>query len=119
MAQIGRHAFTVQESVNMDTFNEWYYEVLDLSDDADSTHITAAKPAKKIVLYATPGAASTLEAGDVMSLTINGQTGTGRKLLIDLGDLPFTITGVLMSSLNCELTTGEGSGDNVALMSFH
>ena len=119
MALTGRNAYTVQESVNMDTFSEWYYEVFDLSDDADSTYITSARPAKKIVLYATPGAASTLEAGDVMSITINGSAGTGQKLLIDLGDLPFTITGVLMTSLNCELTTGEGSGDNVALISFH
>ena len=118
-SQLGRNAFTVQEAVNMDTFSEWYYEVLDLSDDADSTYITSARPAKKIVLYATPGAASTLEAADVMSITINGNTGTGQKLLIDLGDLPFTITGVLMTSLNCELTSGEGAGDNVALMSFH
>ena len=74
---------------------------------------------KKIVLYATPGAASTLEAGDIMSITINGSTGTGQKLLIDVGDLPFTITGVLMTSLNCELTTGEGADDTVALISFH
>ena len=118
-SQLGRNAFTVQEAVNMDTFTEWYYEVFALTDDRDSTYITAARPAKKIVLYATPGAASTLEAADVMSITINGNTGTGQKLLIDLGDLPFTITGVMMSSLNCELTSGEGAGDNVALMSFH
>ena len=119
MALLGRNAFTVQEAVNMDTFTEWYYEVLDLSDDADSTYITTVRPAKKIVLYATPGAASTLEAADVMRITINGETGTGQRLLIDLGDLPFTITGVLMTSLNCELSNGEGAGDNVALMSFH
>ena len=118
-SKLGRNAFTVQEAVNMDSFTEWYYEVLDLSDDADSTYITTARPAKKIVLYAVPGAASTLEAADVMSITINGSAGTGQKLLIDLGDLPFTITGILMTSLNCELTTGEGAGDTVALMSFH
>ena len=118
-SKLGRNAFTVQEAVNMDTFTEWYYEALALSDDADSTYITTAKPAKKIILYATPGAASTLEAADVMSITINGSAGTGQKLLIDLGDLPFTITGILMTSLNCELTTGEGADDTVALMSFH
>ena len=93
-SKLGRNAFTVQEAVNVDSFSEWYYEVLALSDDADSTYITSLRPAKKIVLYATPGAASTLEAGDVMSITINGSTGTGQKLLIDVGDLSFTITGV-------------------------
>ena len=118
-SKLGRNAFTVQESVNMESFSEWYYEVLALSDDVDSTYITSARPAEKIVLYATPGAASTLEAGDIMSITINGSTGTGQKLLIDVGDLPFTITGVLMTSLNCELTTGEGADDTVALISFH
>ena len=118
-SKLGYNAFTVQEAVNMDAFTEWYYEVLALSDDADSTYITSARPAKKIVLYATPGAASTLEAGDIMSITINGSTGAGQKLLIDVGDLPFTVTGVLMTSLNCELTTGEGADDTVALISFH
>ena len=118
-SKLGMNAFTVQESVNMDAFSEWYYEVLDLSDDADSTYITSARPAKKIVLYATPGAASTLEGTDVMSITINGSTGTGQKLLVDLADLPFTVTGILMTSLNCELTAGESAGDTVALISFH
>ena len=35
--QLGRNAFTVQESVNMNTFTEWYYEELDLNDEATST----------------------------------------------------------------------------------
>ena len=118
-SKLGRNAFTVQEAVNMDTFTEWYYEVFALTDDRDSTYITTARPAKKIVLYATPGAASTLEAADVMRITINGSAGTGQRLLIDLGDLPFTITGILMTSLNLELTTGEGGDDTIALMSFH
>ena len=118
-SQLGRNAFTVQEAVNMDTFTEWYYEVVALTDDRDSTYITTARPAKKIVLYATPGAASTLETADVLQITINGSTGTGQMLLIDVGDLPFTITGILMTSLNLELTTGEGGDDTIALMSFH
>ena len=118
MATIGRHAFTVQESVNMDAFSDWYYEELDLSDAVTSTYITEAIPAKKAVFYAVPGAASTMEAGDVLSLTINGKTGT-QIIKIDVGDLPFTITGILMTSLIGELTTGEGGDDSISLLTFH
>ena len=31
---LGRNAFTVQESVNMDAFTDWYYEELDLNDSS-------------------------------------------------------------------------------------
>jgi len=36
-SKLGRNAFTVKESVNMNTFTEWYYEELDLNDEASST----------------------------------------------------------------------------------
>ena len=35
-SKLGMNAFTVQESVNMNTFTEWYYEELDLNDEATS-----------------------------------------------------------------------------------
>ena len=118
-SKLGRNAFTVQESVNMESFSDWYYEVLDLSDAATSTYITSALPAKKAVFYAVPGAASTLEAADVLSITLNGKSDAQQIIKIDLGDLPFTITGVLMTSLIGELTSGEGAGDTVSLLTFH
>ena len=67
MARRGRQEFSVQEAVNMDSFGDWNYEVLDLNDDPEgestldsetSTYITSSNPAKKIVIYEVPGQAA-------------------------------------------------------------
>ena len=196
--QLGRNAFTVQESVNMNTFTEWYYEELDLNDEAtsitddtcdynndptiehdsnanilkgmavtgsgiptgsyvgvktsntefelykdgaevdttggdktdqtltfkggvdseDSTYITSARPAKKVVLYEVPGGTKPIEDIDSLTITINGKTDTEKKLVIDLGDLPFTISGTLMTSLSVAIDNA--NLDNaLSIMSFH
>ena len=197
-SQLGRNAFTVQESVNMNTFTEWYYEELDLNDEAtsitdatcdynddptiehdtnanilkgmavsgtgiptgsyvgvktsntefelykdgaevnttggsktdqtltfkggvdseDSTYITSARPAKKIVLYEVPGGAKPIEDIDSLTITINGKTDTEKKLIIDVGDLPFTISGTLMTSLS--IAIDNANLDNaLSVISFH
>ena len=123
MALLGRNAFTVQESVNMDSFSDWNYEVLDLSTDETndtSTYITSANPAKKVVLYVEPtiDASSSLEADDKLTITINGETDANKLILIDPGDLPFTISGLLITSFAVQSKTGTTS-DSVACLSFH
>ena len=196
--QLGRNAFTVQESVNMNTFTEWYYEELDLNDEAtsitdatcdydddptiehdsnanilkgmavsgtgiptgsyvgvktsntefelykdgaevsttggdttdetltfkggvdseDSTYITSARPAKKIILYEVPGGTKPIEDIDSLTITINGKTDTEKKLIIDVGDLPFTISGTLMTSLS--IAIDNANLDNaLSVISFH
>ena len=197
-SKLGRNAFTVQESVNMNTFTEWYYEELDLNDEATSitdatcdynndptiehdtnanilkgmavsgtgiptgsyvgvktsntefelykdgaevdttlgsktdqtltfkggvdsetsTYITSARPAKKVVLYEVPGGAKPIENIDSLTVTINGETDTQKKLVIDIGDLPFTISGTLMTSLSIDIDNA--NLDNaLSVMSFH
>ena len=116
-SKLGRNAFTVQEAVNMDTFTEWYYEVLDLSATDTSTYATTATPAKKAVFYVVPGAATTLEDADVLSITLNGKTGA-QIIQIDSGDLPFTISGCLITSISVANSSASAS-DTVALLTFH
>ena len=84
----GLHEFTVQEANNFDAYTDWNYEVLDMSGTDTATYITEANPAKKIVIN------------------------------IDAGDLPFTLTGVLMTSLSVATSDGT-AGDTVSLLSFH
>ena len=128
MARRGRQEFSVQEAVNMDSFGDWNYEVLDLNDDPDgdstvdtesSTYITSSNPAKKIVIYEVPGqAASFLDATDTLTLTINGESDANKKIVIDAGDLPFTLSGLLLTSLSVAINTASGS-NQAALLSFH
>lgn len=121
MANRGRHEFSVQEAVNMDSFVDWNYEELDLNDDElaeTASYITAQDPAKKVVIYDTPGAATSfMDATDVLSLTVNG--GTGAKIIkIDATDLPFTLSGLMVTSLAVTNSAGDAS-NKVSVLSFH
>ena len=123
MANFGLQEFTTQEATNVNCFTDWNYEVLDLSvDETDDTsiYITEANPAKKIVLYVEPTITgiSSLEVDDLLTMTLNGKTDSNKKIKIDPNDLPFTLTGILLTSFAIQSKTGD-SGDSIALLSFH
>ena len=115
------HNHTVQEAVNFESFTDWYYQELDLSNDTNAdtvTAVTATNPAKKVVLYNKPGSGSaTMEADDILTLTINGETGS-KLIKIDATDLPFTISGLLMTSLTVT-TSDNDSNEAVSVLTFH
>ena len=123
MANFGLQEFSTQESVNFGAYVDWNWEILDLSaDETDdtSTYITSDNPAKKIVLYVEPtiDGISSLDVNDVLTMTLNGKTGAEKKIKIDPNDLPFTLTGILLTSFAIQSVTGESS-DSIALLSFH
>ena len=123
MANFGLQEFSTQEAVNFEAYTDWNWEILDLSvDDTDdtSTYITATNPAKKIVLYVEPTitGVSSLQVDDVLTMTLNGETAANKKIKIDPNDLPFTLTGILLTSFAIQSKTGTTS-DSVALLSFH
>ena len=123
MANFGLQEFSTQESVNFGAYVDWNWEILDLSaDETDdtSTYITEDNPAKKIVLYVEPTITgiSSLEVDDLLTMTLNGKTDSQKKIKIDPNDLPFTLTGILLTSFAIQSKTGAVS-DSVALLSFH
>ena len=123
MANFGLQEFTTQEATNVNCFTDWNYEVLDLStDETDDTsiYITSDNPAKKIVLYVEPtvDGTSTLDINDLLTLTLNGKTDANKKIKIDPGDLPFTLSGVLLTSFAVQSKTGAAS-DSIVCLSFH
>ena len=123
MPNFGLQEFSVQEATNVNCFVDWNYEILDLSvDETDdtATYITEDNPAKKIVLYVEPtvDGTSTLDIDDLLTLTLNGKTGANKQIKIDPGDLPFTLTGVLLTSFAIQSKTG-ASSDSIVCLSFH
>ena len=123
MANFGLQEFSTQESVNFGAYVDWNWEILDLStDDTDdtSTYITGDNPAKKIVLYVEPTitGVSSLDVNDLLIMTLNGKTDAQKKIKIDPNDLPFTLTGILLTSFAIQSKTG-ASSDSIALLSFH
>ena len=123
MANFGLQEFSTQESVNFGAYVDWNWEILDLSadeTDVTSTYIVADNPAKKIVLYVEPTITgiSSLDVNDLLTMTLNGKTDAQKKIKIDPNDLPFTLTGILLTSFAIQSKTGAVS-DSVALLSFH
>lgn len=120
MANKGRHEFSIQEAVNMDSFTSWNYEEIDLSTGGakSAQYITASDPAKKVVIYDKPGSGTSyLDAGDVLSLTINGAAAPG-IIKVDATDLPFTLAGVMVTSLTIT-NSAPGGTNSVAVLAFH
>ena len=123
MANFGLQEFSTQESVNFGAYVDWNWEILDLSvDETDdtSTYITADNPGKKIVLYVEPTitGVSSLQVDDVLTMTLNGKTAANKQIKIDPNDLPFTLTGILLTSFAIQSKTG-ASAESIALLTFH
>jgi hypothetical protein len=121
---LGRNAFTVQESVNMDSFSDYNYQQLDVSADAVDdpgitlTYATSALPAKKLVIYDTNG---TLDNEDEIEIYLNGETASNKAITIDGGrNLPFTISGILMTSVVIKMHDDDTTaGDTIDVLTFH
>ena len=119
----GLHAFTVQEAVNLnEAYSDWNYQEVDQSDTDPhaATYITNTNPAKKVVIYNDPdiNGVSVSAETDVITLTINGETDANKLIKIDTGDLPFTLSGLAITSLT--LTNGGGgSSETLSVLSFH
>ena len=125
MAKLGHNGFTVQEAVNLnEAYSDYNYEQFDMSGDtiddpgATSTYVTGANPAKKIVIYDTNG---TMDDDDVMQVFLNGETDSQKGIKVDGGrNLPFTVSGILMTSVVIKLADGlTSSSDTLDLLSFH
>ena len=124
-SKLGRNAFTVQESVNMDVFSNWNYQQLDMSGgggggavDTTLTYPTSSNPAKKIVIYDTDG---TMDNDDQFVVYLNGETDSQKGIVIDGGrNLPFTITGLLITNVQITLASGlTDASDVLDVISFH
>ena len=120
-SKLGQNAFTVQESVNMEAFSDYFFEDMTYATDTFSftaANITDSQPAKKIVLY--EGAGSTIEDADTFTIKLNGESAANKSIIIEALNLPFTIEGILMTSVVITVPDGDTtSGDTLSILSFH
>ena len=118
----GLHGFTVQEAENFDAFADWNFEALTLASDdtyVDSSYISSSDPAKKVIIYNKAGAtAFSGDSNEFITVKINGDTDAGKEIKIDSGDVPFTISGLMITALS--LKTSDSTGDELlSILSFH
>ena len=119
----GLHAFTVQEASNFEAYTSWNYESTDVSGDTiddpgvTSTYITEVNPAKKVILYDKGGL---LEATDSISITLNGETDANKVIIVDGSNLPFTLSGLTITSFKITIPDGDTTtSEELGLISFH
>ena len=119
----GLHAFTVQEATNYEAFTSWNFQAIDVSGDAiddpgvTATYITSADPAKKVILYDKGGL---LEAADSISITLNGETDANKVIIVDGSNLPFTLSGLTITSFKITIPDADTTADEeLGLISFH
>ena len=121
MAYDAKHGFTVQEATNLQIYNDYFYEDMAYATDTFSftaANITVSQPAKKIVLY--EGAGSTIEDADTFTIKLNGESAANKSIIIEALNLPFTIEGILMTSVVITVPDGDTtSGDTLSILSFH
>jgi hypothetical protein len=113
-SKYGRNAFTVQESVNMESFYTYKCEVLTLSGTTPQTTASWDSPAKEVIIYT--GAAAD-DDGITITLKVNGAHGA--DIVVSHDYLPFQVKGLLIEEVTIH---GDGTGtDNDALtvLSFH
>ena len=91
---LGINQFTTQEALNVDAYNDWNYEELDLGTVlggyVSSSYIIATNPAKKVVIYPVPG--QTVAANDNLYLYLNDTISNSTSLLDEnLNDSEVTV----------------------------
>tara|TARA_R110002167_G_scaffold179847_1_gene379934 strand:- start:237 stop:599 length:363 start_codon:yes stop_codon:yes gene_type:complete len=120
MPNRGRHEFTVQEAVNMDSFVSWNYETIAFDDEGNYQnyqYITSQDPAKKVVIYNTPGDAA-FDDDETITIKLNGEADSDREIVIDYDDLPFTLTGLMINQLDIK-TSNDTTTNDLSALSFH
>ena len=119
MPNKGRHEFSVQEAVNMDSFVSWNYETVAFGDEVyhNYQYITSQDPAKKVVIYNTPGDAA-FDDPETITIKLNGEATADREIVIDYDDLPFTLTGLMINQLDIK-TSDDTTTNDLSVLSFH
>ena len=114
MANKPLHKYTVQESNNLQVYENYKCEVLTLSGTGAQTTDTWDTPAKEVIIYSGVTAD---DDGITISLKVGGSHGD--DIVISHDYLPFQVKGMLIEEVTIH---GDGSGtDNDALtvLSFH
>ena len=109
------HEFTVQEAQNFSAYTSYKYEkkTMDGDDVLYANWGTSTDgPAKHLVIFPATGGLD-----DTMDIWLEIDGSYGDKIELDANDLPLTITGLLVSRV--KINTTSGNNDVIAILSFH
>ena len=110
------HAYTVAEASNLQVYQDYKCEILQLANATEKTTATWDTPAKEVVFYIAGG------AGDddtiTISLKVNGSHGD--DIVLSHDQLPFTVKGLLIEEVQIHgIAGGTAEDDAITVLSFH
>ena len=109
------HAYTVAEASNLQVYEDYKCQILQLSDASELTTAAWDTPAKEVVFYIAGG------AGDddtiTISLKVNGEHGD--DIVISHDQLPLTIKGMLIEEVIIHGDAVTTQDDKITVLSFH
>ena len=129
MATKPLHAYTVAESNNLQVYENYSYEVLNLvAEDSgawgSATNITETNPAKEVVLIEKVAYEAADELYIVLNDAIDADDGTtvdgtdSKVIIVPQEALPFTIKGMLITKLEISVSDDD-SAERLGVLAFH
>ena len=129
MATKPLNAYTVQESNNLQVYENYSYEVLNVVAEDSGTwggaaNITEANPAKEVVLIEKVAYESTDEFYIVLNDAIDANASTtvdgtdSKVIIVPQEALPFTIKGMLITKLEISVNDDD-SAERLGVLAFH
>ena len=113
MANKPLHKYTVQESNNLQVYENYKCEILTLSGATEQTTDTWDTPAKEILFYSAGSVAD--DDGITISLKVYGSHGA--DIVLSHDNLPFTVKGMLIEEVIIHGQSGDA--DAITVLSFH
>ena len=115
MATNPLHKFTVAESNNLQVYEDYYYNDLDITTSYQTLFLnsTAGGAAKQVILYSIH-TSTVIEAADILSIKLNDSS-TVMKIRGSM--LPFTIDNMIIDKVEI-LTSDDDSGETIAVLAF-
>ena len=107
--------YTVQESNNLQVYEDYYYNELDISTSYQDLFVntTAGASAKQVILYSIH-TSTVIEAADILSIKLNGSSVV---MKIRGSMLPFTIDNIIINKIEI-LTSEDDSNETIAVLAF-
>jgi len=129
MATKPLHAYTVAESNNLQVYENYSYEVLNLvAEDSgawgSATNITESNPAKEVVLIEKVAYESADEFYIVLNDAVDANDSTtvdgtdSKVIIVPQEALPFTIKGMLITKLEISVNDDDNS-ERLGVLAFH
>ena len=115
MATNPLHKFTVAESNNLQVYEDYYYNDLNISTSYQDLFLdtTAGGAAKQVILYSIH-TGTVIEDTDILSIKLNDSS-TVMKIRGSM--LPFTIDNMIINKVEI-LTSDDDTDETIAVLAF-